>query len=139
MAPGTELRRHLPAWVRSLSLLAALVLLYGWAMTEVEFDPLLIFQYGGKFFDLLGRMWPPDFSPLPNYWRPLFQTLQMATLGTFLGMLMALPLVVFGSQLVVRSAWVYWPVRLVMNVLRTIPDLLYAVLFVVAMGFGPLA
>ncbi|MCI2430245.1 phosphonate ABC transporter, permease protein PhnE [Candidatus Acetothermia bacterium] len=144
MAPWTEISqpRQLPTWLKSFSwpfTIVALLLLYAWAMAGVEFNPLLIFQYGGKFFELMGRMWPPDFSPLPHYWRPLFQTLQMAILGTFFGTLMALPLVVFGSQLVVRSAWVYWPVRLLMNVLRTIPDLLYAVLFVVAMGFGPIA
>ncbi len=144
MAPWTELKqpRQLSAWRKSLSLsltIGALLLLYGWAMAGVEFNPLRIWQYGSKFFELMGRMWPPDFSPLSQYWRPLLQTLQMATSGTFLGALLALPLVVFGSQLVVRNTWIYWPVRLLMNILRTIPDLLYAVLFVVAMGFGPVA
>jgi phosphonate transport system permease protein len=129
-------------WLRRLGVgsgLALLAALYGWALQGVEFDLFSIFKYGGKFFELLGRMYPPDFSALPQLVRPLLQTLQMATLGTFFGALMALPLVVFGSQLIVRTALIYWPVRALMNVLRTIPDLLYAVLFVAAMGFGPAA
>jgi phosphonate transport system permease protein len=129
-------------WLRRLGILSGVALLaalYGWALRGVEFDLLSIFKYGGKFFELLGRMYPPDFSALPQLVRPLVQTLQMAALGTFFGALMALPLVVFGSQLVVRSPLIYWPVRTLMNVLRAIPDLLYAVLFVVAMSFGPAA
>lgn len=143
MAQWTERARLSgEVWLRrfgfSLGLLLLLAL-YGWALRGVEFDLSSIFKYGGKFFELLGRMYPPDFSALPQLVRPLLQTIQMATLGTFLGALMALPLVVFGSQLVVRSALIYWPVRAFMNILRTIPDLLYAVLFVAAMGFGPAA
>lgn len=129
-------------WWRGLGAVVALLFvlaLYGWALRGVEFDLSYIFQYGGKFFELLGRMYPPDFSIFPDLIRPLLQTLQMATLGTFFGALMALPLVIFGSQLVVRSALVYWPMRTLMNILRTIPDLLYAVLFVAAMGIGPVA
>jgi phosphonate transport system permease protein len=140
---GTEgARLSVKIWLRRFSVvigLALLIALYAWAIQGVEFNPLYIFQYGGKFFELLGRMYPPDFSVLPQLVRPLLQTLQMATLGTFFGALMALPLVVFGSQLVVRSPLIYWPVRTLMNILRTIPDLLYAVLFVVVMSFGPAA
>ncbi len=141
MAQWTERARG-EIWLRRLGFflgLLFLIALYGWALRGVEFDLSSIFKYGGKFFELLGRMYPPDFSALPQLVRPLLQTLQMATLGTFFGALMALPLVVFGSQLVVRSALIYWPVRMIMNILRTIPDLLYAVLFVAAMGFGPAA
>jgi phosphonate ABC transporter permease subunit PhnE len=129
-------------WFKRLRLFAGLILvcaLYGWALIGVEFDLFYILQYGSKFFELLGRMYPPDFSVFPDLVRPLLQTLQMATLGTFFGALMALPLVVFGSQLVVRSAFIYWPIRTFMNIVRTIPDLLYAVLFVAAMGIGPVA
>ncbi|MCS7198159.1 MAG: phosphonate ABC transporter, permease protein PhnE [Candidatus Bipolaricaulota bacterium] len=143
MAQGiAETRLSVTIWLRRIGLVVGLLglgALYGWALRGVEFDLFSVFKYGGKFFELLGRMYPPDFSPLPNLVRPLLQTLQMATLGTFIGALMALPLVVFGSQLVVRSAVIYWPVRTVLNVMRTIPDLLYAVLFVAAMGFGPAA
>lgn len=120
-------------------LILSLTILYAWALVGVEFNPISIIQYGGKFFELLSWMYPPDFSTFHLFVRPLLQTLQMATLGVFFGALMALPLVVFGSQLVVRSPWIYWPIRTLMNVLRTIPDLLYAVLFVAAMGIGPLA
>jgi phosphonate ABC transporter permease subunit PhnE len=129
-------------WLKRLYLFGGLVLvlvLYAWALIGVEFNPLYIFQHGSKFFELLSRMYPPDFSTFSGFIRPLLQTLQMATLGTFFGALMAFPLIVFGSQLVVRSVFVYWPIRTFMNILRTIPDLLYAVLFVAAMGIGPVA
>lgn len=139
MAPRTEEARPWRRRAGSALGLAALIALYAWALQGVEFNPLALVQYGGKFFELLGRMYPPDFSALPQLVRPLVQTLQMATLGTFFGALLALPLIVFGSQLVVRRAFIYWPVRTVMNILRTIPDLLYAVLFVVALSFGPAA
>ncbi len=138
MAQQRRAERQL-VWLVRVGGVALGLALYGWALNGVEFDLLRVVRYGGKFFELLSRMYPPDLSIVPQLVRPLLQTLQMATLGTFFGALMALPLVILGSQMIVRTTLVYWPVRLVMNVLRTIPDLLYAVLFVAAMGIGPLA
>ncbi len=84
-------------------------------------------------------MWPPDFTKFGLFIKPLFETFQMAILGTFLGAIMSIPLVCFGSPLVVKSPLIYTPTRVLMNLIRTIPDLLYAILFVAAMGLGPIA
>lgn len=84
-------------------------------------------------------MFPPDFSNFDLLIHPLLQSLQMAILGTFIGAIMSVPLIVFGSQIITKSARIYWPVRMVMNLIRTVPDLLYAVLFIVAVGPSMLA
>ncbi|MBI3659711.1 phosphonate ABC transporter, permease protein PhnE [Candidatus Acetothermia bacterium] len=125
---------------RSLFILSLLVA-YVLAFRAVEFDPANILQNLHHLRNLLGKMYPPDFSHFDQLIRPLIQTLQISFLGTLFGALLAIPLVAFGTQVVIRNPWIYWPIRSLMNLLRTVPDLVYAVLFVAAFGYdhGPLA
>jgi len=88
-------------------------------------------NYGRDFLN-------PDFSD----WRPLvgqmWLTIQIALWGTFLAVFLAVPLSLMASRNLSPS-WLVWPVRRVMDLLRSIPDLVIGTLFIVAVGLGPLA
>jgi len=116
-----------------------LVLIYVWAGIGTEFSFSELFGKGYRIFDQIGRMWPPDWNFLNQLWKPLQDTLRMAILGTTLGAVISLPLIVLSTRSVTREAWIYYPTRLVMGVIRSIPDLLYAILFVAIFGIGPIA
>lgn len=68
----------------------------------------------------------------------MFETIQMAFIGTMIGVSIALPL----SLLAVRnlnSKWIYAPVRALLAAIRTFPSILWAILFVIIVGLGPFA
>jgi len=129
------LKRRL-TWAASLVLIAVV---YVWAGYMVEFSLDELINKSHRFFTLLGRMWPPNFSVLDQIWKPLLDTFRMAILGTFLGALLSLPMILLSTRTITRAPWLYYPARFVMGILRTIPDLLYAVLFVAAFGLGTIA
>ncbi|MDR3518137.1 MAG: phosphonate ABC transporter, permease protein PhnE [Azospirillaceae bacterium] len=81
---------------------------------------------------------PPDFSRLPHWGRPLLETLAMSVAGTVLGAAAALPLGALAARNIVRQAILGGAARLFLNVLRSIPGLIWGVIFVAAVGFGPL-
>ena len=81
---------------------------------------------------------PPDFSRWHKWGRPLLETLSMSIAGTVLGAAAALPLGALSARNVVRDARFREPVRVFLNVLRSIPGLIWGGLFVAAGGFGPL-
>jgi phosphonate transport system permease protein len=99
--------------------------------------------------------WPPDFtwaigegtwwwlpswdfgSPfLPS---PLIETFRIAILAAVTGCLVALPVAFMASTMTAPSRITYFLDKSFMNVIRTIPDLFWAMLFVAAVGVGPLA
>ena len=108
------------------------------------------FAYAGAFdlhryaeaiptiWTLAGDAMPPDFSRWPNWGRPLLETLSMSIAGTVLGAAAALPLGALAARNVVRRPWLGGPVRLALNIIRSIPGLIWGVMFVAAVGFGPL-
>lgn len=69
---------------------------------------------------------------------PLLDTFRMAIIGTFIGALLAVPVSLFASQNLARRRWVYLTTRTVMNLIRTIPDLVLAAILVGAFGSGAL-
>jgi phosphonate transport system permease protein len=87
---------------------------------------------------LLGEALPPDTALLSVAFAALLETLQIAFLGTMLGAVLALPLGLLGSRNLFAAA-ITIPTRLLLSAIRTLPALLWAVLFVVAVGLGPLA
>ena len=90
--------------------------------------------------DLLTRMWPPRWSYLPRLWRPLWDTINIATLGTLLGILMATPLALLAARNTSPSAALFRPLALLLIVAsRSINSLIWALLLVTILGPGILA
>lgn len=88
---------------------------------------------------ILGEVLSPNFAFFPQTVRPLIETFQMAVVACLLGCAVALPLAFLASRVTSPGRWVLWADRSVLNVVRALPDLLYAVVFVAAVGVGPLA
>lgn len=86
---------------------------------------------------LLGDSLPPDFSRWQSWGRPLAETLAMSICGTVLAAAAAVPLGVLAAQHT-GSPFVTIMVRLFLGMLRSVPDLVWGILFVAAVGFGPL-
>ena len=80
----------------------------------------------------------PDFTEWRLYVAQMWLTVQIAMWGTFLAVVLAVP---FGLACAknVSPPWVQQPMRLLMNLLRSIPDLVVGTLFLVAVGLGPFA
>lgn len=81
---------------------------------------------------------PPDFSRWTKWGKPLLETLSMSIAGTVLGAAAALPLGALAARNVVRRPWLGGATRLLLNGIRSIPGLIWGVIFVAAVGFGPL-
>ena len=79
------------------------------------------------------------FYGLPKWLRMLWETILIAYIGTLLGTAGALMLCFDAADNLKRSSWGYWVARRVLEVCRTIPDLVYALIFVFVFGIGPLA
>lgn len=88
-------------------------------------------EYGRDFLN-------PDFSEWRLLVGQMWLTVQIALWGTFLAVFLAVPLSLMASRNL-SPAWLVWPVRRLMDLLRSVPDLVVATLFIVAVGLGPLA
>jgi len=94
---------------------------------------------GFRNLRILGsEMIPPDMGILPTAGAALWETVEMSFAGTLLGFLAALPLSIFGTRRLF-SSWVAHIARFVAASIRTIPVLLWAIVFVILFGLGPLA
>jgi phosphonate transport system permease protein len=89
--------------------------------------------------DMVARMLPPDLGRLESIaWR-LLETCQMAVAGTVIGVVLSLPLAVLATDRHSPNVAVRWAARGLVAFFRTVPDLVWALLFVVAVGLGPFA
>ncbi|KAG2477825.1 MAG: Phosphonate ABC transporter permease protein phnE2 [Nitrosopumilales archaeon] len=68
----------------------------------------------------------------------MFETIQMAFIGTIIGVVISLPLSMFAARNL-NSKWVYAPVRAILAAIRTFPSILWAILFVIMVGLGTFA
>ncbi|MFZ2529101.1 MAG: phosphonate ABC transporter, permease protein PhnE [Rhodococcus sp. (in: high G+C Gram-positive bacteria)] len=116
--------------------IAALVLL--WSFHGAEFDFTKLADGSVNMAEFLSRLFPPDFSKFGTIVELLVETLQMAIVGTVLGGVLSL-FVAFAAASNIAPRWLYYPARWVMNVIRSIPDLVFALMFVSAVGLGPFA
>jgi len=87
--------------------------------------------------DILRRATPPDFSKLPDVAWPALETVDIAIFGTLAGVAMALPLAVLAATNVTPSRALYYASRATIGFTRAVPDLVWALLFVTAVGLGP--
>jgi phosphonate ABC transporter permease subunit PhnE len=113
-------------------LLAALV----WAAWDTGADPARLARGLPWMLDFLRRMLPPDPGVLPAALLGALKTVEIALLGTAVAAALALPLG-FVSARNVASPALFHPARAVLNVFRSVDTLVYALVFVAAVGLGP--
>lgn len=84
-------------------------------------------------------MFPPDLGYFHYVIGPMLETIRIAIIGTTFGGLLSIPIVLLSSRNVTRSPLLFYTARFILNLIRTIPELLLAALFVPIFGIGPIA
>ncbi|MBU1358021.1 MAG: phosphonate ABC transporter, permease protein PhnE [Gammaproteobacteria bacterium] len=140
-APQAVAITSLPAPKRSL------VRQFGWAVVLIvlaaswqgaDMRPLDLWRDSGNMATYAADFFPPNFTQWRMYVAEMVITLQIAVWGTALAVVSAVPLALLASANIVPW-WIYQPVRRLMDGCRAINEMVFAMLFVVAVGLGPFA
>ncbi|MDF2920606.1 MAG: phnE, partial [Microbacterium sp.] len=123
---------------RFLLALPIVALLLVWSFVGAEFNFGKLGEGAINMGDFLARLFPPTWDKFGTIVELLIETLQMAIVGTALGAVLSL-IVAFGAASNIAPRWLYYPTRWIMNVIRSLPDLVFALMFVSAVGLGPFA
>jgi phosphonate transport system permease protein len=83
-------------------------------------------------------MFPPDFSRWRNWLRPILDTTAMSVAGTALAATLSLPIALLAAHNTTPNAVLYRGARLLLNLLRSVPELIMGIIFVAMVGFGAL-
>lgn len=115
---------------------ALMLLIWSWQGAEIR--PLALIEDSANMAVFSREFFPPDFYEWPIYLREMITTLHIAIWGTLLAVVCAVPLGVLCAENI-TPAWVYQPVRRLMDAARAINEMVFAMLFIVAVGLGPFA
>ena len=120
-----------------LTVILIILLLWGSSVqVDASFSKLVVgFP---NMMDLLKEMVPPDWSYFQVITTAMLDTIRMAIIGTTFGAILSIPLALFAASNVFTRTFLYIPARMILNFIRTIPDLLLAAIFVAIFGIGPL-
>ena len=117
---------------------AAFIIFLGWAWNGAEIRPLDFFRESDNMVKYAKEFFPPDFRDWEIYFKEMITTLHIAVWGTVMAILCAVPFGLLSSSNIV-PAWVYQPVRRLMDACRAINEMVFAMLFIVPVGLGPFA
>lgn len=134
-------RLTVPGWrERSAPLIGfiAVVVLFVWSWQSIGVDVEKLAGSLPRLADFFSRMVPPDMSVAETVARSTVETLQIAFLGTVISAIVSLGLGLLAAANL-TPAWVHQPMKWLLGMLRGIPLILLALLFVAAIGLGPLA
>lgn len=110
------------------------------SLRTVEIIPEFLYDAPEQVLDLLHRMWPVEWQYYPEgVHDALFETLHIATLGTLLALVMALPLGILAANNLTRSRTLNYLAKLMLVSSRSVNSLVWALLFVAIFGPGALA
>jgi len=112
------------------------LLVLAWLVWDTGADPVRLTRGLPWIVDFVRRMMPPDLSVLPAALVGALKTVEIALLGTAMAAVLALPLGFLSARNVAPGA-VFYPARAVLNFFRSVDTLVYALVFVAAVGLGP--
>lgn len=133
--PRPELSRRIYGWI----IWSGFAVMLAWSFVPAEMHRLAELVTGASN---MAEMLEDFASPSFRYWRDwtelMIETVQMAIWGSLLSVVLGVPFGLMSSANVVPS-WVWFPTRRLMDALRAINELVFALIFVSAVGLGPLA
>lgn len=118
-----------------LVLMAILIAIQSFYVVQARPQDLITGFHG--MVDIVRRSMPPDFSEFDTVLWPTLETIDIAIFGTLTGLVLSLPLAVLAAANVTPSRLFYYLSRGIIGFTRAVPDLVWALLFVTAVGLGP--
>jgi len=134
--PGQAPRSFLAILTRVL-IGVVLVGIVGQAFWMTDVRPAELITGIKGMLDLLNRATPPAFELFPDMLRPALETIDIAIVGTLCGVILAIPLAILAASNVTPAKPLYYGARAIIALTRAVPDLVWALLFVTAVGLGP--
>ncbi len=117
---------------------AAVLLLLSWSWKGAEMNPWALIEYSGNMLELGADFFPPNLHDWDLYVHEMIITVQIAIWGTVLAIVAAVPFGILSSENLMPW-WISQPTRRLMDSARAINEMVFAMLFVVAVGLGPFA
>lgn len=122
--------------VRTGWIVAIVYVLYAFNLLDISWSRFVEgLGNGGKF---LGEMVPPNFSRWELLIDNLIETVEIALIASAFGILISLPVGLCAARNLM-PVWITWPFRIFIALCRSFHPVIFAILFVKAVGFGPLA
>jgi phosphonate transport system permease protein len=145
-----ELLRPLPR-IRAYTLLlvALIVGVYIWGLNGTDARPSELVEGIPNIVNFILRLMPPTLEieqkvlpivgaiPFPTILTAIVETLQMAIIGTSISIVLSVPFGLLAARNITPNSVLYQATRLILNVIRAIPELIWALIFVAAVGLGP--
>ena len=104
---------------------------------DLEINFIKLASDSSKYFgDILSRMLPPDFSNLDLLVYAMFETIEIAFLGTFIAIVLSIPFGLFSARNLAPNYFVYIICKTIVIFFRAIPEFIIAMILVIAIGFG---
>ncbi|MBN3806706.1 phosphonate ABC transporter, permease protein PhnE [Paraburkholderia sp. Ac-20336] len=130
-AAGKLSWRSLLGWIVVLAVL-------GGTWHSADMRPFDLISDAGNMGQFAKDFFPPDFTEWRTYVHEMFVTLSVAIWGTALSLVCAVPFGLMSAHNI-APMWVVQPVRRLMDACRAINEMVFAMLFIVAVGLGPFA
>lgn len=125
-------------WARAGWLLLTMYVV--WAAIQLDVTWARFADGLGNAQKFLSRMFPPDFSgdKAQLIVKGLVESVQIAIIATFVGIALSLPIGLLAARNLM-PVWVVWPARGLIAVCRSFHEVVVAIIFVKALGFGAIA
>lgn len=118
--------------------LALIVVISFYLLSSIKTESFIIdfFMKVPNVFGLVGDFFPPDWSYVNQVWPKLFETIHMAIIATTIAVIISIPFSLLTANNVTTNTWIYQLMRFLLNIVRTVPDIILAVVFVGLFGIG---
>lgn len=130
--------------------LIAVILFYQWGLVGTQADAGRLAEGIPNIIDFFTRLFPPrleleawtvpvlNLSVLaPTVLFAIIETVQMAIIGTTAAVFLSVPFGLLAARNTTPHPWLYQATRMLLNVNRAVPDIIFALIFVAAVGLGP--
>jgi len=122
----------------SITIGIIIIILVAVSSANLDIHPIEFFRGIPNLIIVFQEMSEVDFGLLGTAFYAMFETLQMAFIGTIVGVTLSLPLSLLASRNL-NGKYTYAPIRALLAAIRTLPAILWAIFFVIMVGLGPFA
>ncbi len=140
MTDLTPARFERPTALAFLGYASGIVIVF-WCLAGAGFSIDKVVSSPPRFADFAARAFPPNLDPqvLSRLGWKMVETLQIAVAGAAIGVILSLPVALLAARGLIAGPWVNQITRTVLSFIRAVPDIAWALVFVVAVGLGPFA